>query len=60
MFLCLLVYQLHGPIYILTAVITAIISVLWYILLPGESYIVGASMCAATIGYLIKRRRRRS
>lgn len=60
MFLCLLVYQLHGPIYILTAIITAIISVLWYIFLPGESYIVGASMTGATLGYLIKRRRRQS
>ena len=60
MFLCLLVYQLHGPVYILTAIITAIISVFWYIFLPGESYIVGASICAATLGYLIKRRRRQS
>lgn len=60
MFLCLLVYQLHDPIDILTAIIAAIISILWYILLPGESYIVGASVCGATLGYLIKRRRGRS
>jgi len=60
MFLCLLVYQLHGPMYILTAVITAIISVLWYIFLPGESYIVGASMTGATLAYLFKRKRKRS
>lgn len=60
MFLCLLVYQLHGAIYILTGVIAAIISVLWYLYLPGESYIVGASMCAATLGYLMKRRRKHS
>ncbi len=60
MFLCLLVYQLRGALYILTAVLAAIISVLWYILIPGQSYIVGASICAATLGYLVKRRRRAS
>ncbi len=57
MFLCLLVYQLQGFMYILTAVAAAVISVLWYLFLPGESYIVGASISAATLGYLVKRRR---
>ncbi len=60
MFLCLLIYQIRGPIYIFTAILAATISVLWYIFLPGESYIVGASMCAATLGYLIKRKRKHS
>ncbi len=59
MFLCLLVYQLHGPIYILTAILAGCISILWYLFLPGESYIVGASMLAATLGYLIRRWRKK-
>lgn len=60
MFLCLLVFQLQGRIYILTGLLAAAISVIWYLLVPGDSYIVGASMCAATIGYLLKRRRQRA
>jgi 4-azaleucine resistance transporter AzlC len=60
MFICLLVFQLQGRIYILTGLLAAFISVAWYLLVPGDSYIVGASMCAATIGYLLKRRHRRS
>jgi len=60
MFICLLVFQLQGRIYILTGLLAALISVGWYLLIPGDSYIVGASVCAATLGYLLKRRYRRS
>jgi predicted branched-subunit amino acid permease len=60
MFLCLLVFQLHGRIYIITGILAATISVSWYLLIPGDSYIVGASMVAATLGYLLQRRRRRT
>ena len=60
MFICLLVFQLQGGIYILTGLLSALISVSWYLLIPGDSYIVGASMSAATVGYLLKRRYRRS
>lgn len=60
MFICLLVFQLQGRIYILTGLLSALISVVWYLLVPGDSYIVGASVCAATIGYLLKRRQRSS
>ena len=60
MFLCLLVYQLQGRIYVLTALLAATISVAWFLLIPGDSYIVGASISAATIGYFIKRRYRRN
>ena len=59
MFICLLVYQLHGRIYIITGFIAATISVGWYLLIPGDSYIVGASVCAATAGYFLQRRYRR-
>ncbi len=60
MFICLLVFQLQGRIYILTGLLAAIISVAWFLLIPGDSYIVGASMLAATLGYFLKDRYRRS
>jgi len=60
MFICLLVFQLQGRIYIITGLLAAVISVVWYLLIPGDSYIVGASMSAATLGYLMKLRYRRS
>ncbi len=59
MFICLLVFQLQGRIYILTGVLAATLSTLWYLIIPGDSYIVGASISAATVGYLLKRRYRR-
>jgi predicted branched-subunit amino acid permease len=60
MFICLLVFQLQGRIYVITGILAAGISTLWYLLIPGDSYIVGASMSAATIGYLLNKRYRRS
>jgi 4-azaleucine resistance transporter AzlC len=60
MFICLLVFQLQGRIYVITGLLAAGLSVAWYLLVPGDSYIVGASMSAATVGYLLKRRYRRS
>jgi 4-azaleucine resistance transporter AzlC len=60
MFICLLVFQLQGRIYIVTAIIAAALSVAWYLLIPGDSYIVGASVSAATAGYFLKLRYRRS
>ncbi|SEA47917.1 4-azaleucine resistance probable transporter AzlC [Desulfuromusa kysingii] len=59
MFICLLVFQLHGRIYILTGLLAALISTVWYLLIPGDSYIVGASISAATVGYALKRHDRR-
>lgn len=60
MFICLLVFQLQGKIYIVTGFLAALISIAWYLLIPGDSYIVGASICAASIGYLLKRQRKRA
>lgn len=59
MFICLLVFQLQGRIYIITGLLAALVSVVWYLLIPGDSYIVGASLSAATLGYLLERRYRR-
>jgi 4-azaleucine resistance transporter AzlC len=55
MFICLLVYQLQGKIYLLTGILAGVISVTWYLLIPGNSYIVGASISAATLGFIAKR-----
>ena len=60
MFICLLVFQLQGRIYIITGILATLISTGWYLLIPGDSYIVGASVCAATLGYFIQRRYRRN
>ena len=58
MFICLLIFQLQGRIYVITGIMAAVISIAWYLLIPGDSYIVGASILAATLGYFIKRRAR--
>ena len=55
MFICLLVLQLEGGIHIFTGLIAAGFSVAWYLSIPGDSYIGGASIGAATIGYILKR-----
>ena len=57
MFLGLLAFQLKGRIHILTGLLAATLSVGWHLMIPGNSYIVGASMSAATAGYLLRRRR---
>lgn len=56
MFLCLLVYQLRGALYALTAVIAGVAAVAISLLVPGNSYIVAASVIAATAGLIIRRR----
>ncbi len=60
MFICLLVFQLNGRIYIITGVLGGLISIGWYLSIPGDSYIVGASVSAATLGYFLQRYHRRN
>ena len=57
MFICLLVFQIHGIIYVVTAIIAATVAVLWQLLIPGDSYIIGAAVCSATFGYLLQQRK---
>ncbi len=56
MFLCLLVYQLRGRLYIVTGLIAGIVAVALSLAIPGNSYIVAASVIAATAGLYIRRR----
>jgi 4-azaleucine resistance transporter AzlC len=55
MFICLLVFQLRGSIYVITAIIAGIFAVFLSMLIPGNSYIVIASMAAAAIGVVLKK-----
>jgi 4-azaleucine resistance transporter AzlC len=56
MFICLLVFQLRGSIYVITAIIAGIFAVFLSILIPGNSYIIIASMAAAAIGVVLKKK----
>jgi 4-azaleucine resistance transporter AzlC len=56
MFICLLVFQLNGSIYFITAVISGLIAVFLAMTLPGNSYIVISSIIAAFLGVIIKKR----
>lgn len=57
MFLCLLVFQLRGRVYWLTALLAGGLAVLLSLLLPGNLYVVIASVTTATIGAAFDRRR---
>jgi len=56
MFICLLVFQIRGFLYVITAVIAGIFAVFLSMLIPGNSYIVIASMTAAAIGVFLKKK----
>jgi 4-azaleucine resistance transporter AzlC len=55
MFICLLIYQLRKWIHLLTAVIAGITAVGLALTIPGNTYIVIASVIAATAGVVIQR-----
>ncbi|MBW2648203.1 MAG: AzlC family ABC transporter permease [Deltaproteobacteria bacterium] len=55
MFLCLLVFQLRGRLYVIVAIIAGILAVTLSLLLPGNGYIIAASVIAATLGVFFKR-----
>ena len=56
MFICLLVLQIRGFLYVAVAIIAGIMALFLSILIPGNSYIVIASMAAAAIGVLLKKK----
>jgi len=56
MFICLLVYQLRERIHLLTALIAGPAAVGLALALPGNSYIVVASVLAASAGVVIRRK----
>jgi 4-azaleucine resistance transporter AzlC len=56
MFICLLVFQIRGFIYVIVALIAGIMALYLSMLIPGNSYIVIASMAAAAIGVVFKKK----
>lgn len=57
MFLALLLFQLHDRVYIFTGFAALGIAAAWYLIIPGNSYIIGASVSGATMGYFFKQYR---
>ena len=60
MFICLLIFQIKGLIYVITAAIAGGAAVLLSLVIPGNLYVVIASVLAATIGLWIRIRTRKS
>lgn len=56
MFIGLLVIQLKGRKYVMTAVIAGALAIILSLALPGYSYIVLASVVAATVGVVLSKR----
>ena len=56
MFICLLIYQIRKLIHLLTAVLAGLIAVVLALAMPGNTYIVIASIVAATAGVIIQRK----
>ncbi len=56
MFICLLVFQIRGFIYVIVALIAGTMALFLSMLIPGNSYIVIASMAAAAIGVVFKKK----
>jgi len=55
MFICLLIFQLKGRFYVITAVISGIAAVILSLIIPGSSYIILASVIAPTMVLAIKK-----
>lgn len=61
MFLCLLTFQLRGRIYLLTAIISGAAAISISLVVPGNGFVIIASLLGATAGFALKtyaRRRR--
>jgi 4-azaleucine resistance transporter AzlC len=56
MFICLLIYQIRKLIHVLTAVLAGVVAVVLALAMPGNTYIVIASIVAATAGVIIQRK----
>lgn len=54
MFLCLLVFQLKGRLYVFVSAVAGVLSVIFFLAIPGNSYVILSSVLAATTGVVIK------
>jgi 4-azaleucine resistance transporter AzlC len=57
MFICLLVFQLRGPIHTMVALLSGVLAVIISLWIPGNGYILLASFIAATTGLYLKRKK---
>jgi predicted branched-subunit amino acid permease len=55
MFLCLLGFQLRGRIYTITALFSGGLAVAFCLILPGNYYVIAASLLGTTVGYFVRR-----
>jgi 4-azaleucine resistance transporter AzlC len=55
MFLCLLTFQLRGRLYFLTAIISGAFAIAFSLIVPGNGFIIMASLFGATAGFALKR-----
>ena len=55
MFICLLVLQIRGGLYVAVALIAGLLAVAFSLLFPGNAYIVAATVAAATIGVFLRK-----
>jgi 4-azaleucine resistance transporter AzlC len=55
MFICLLVFQIRGGLYVLVAALAGLLAVAFSLLFKDNTYIVAASAAAATIGVFLRR-----
>lgn len=60
MFICLLVCQIRGRVFLVTALLAAVLAVGLSLLLPGSWHVVLASVLAAALGAMLDTRFRRS
>ena len=56
MLICLLVFQLRGPVYVIVALVSGVTAVFISLILPGNAYVIIASVAAATIGLFLSRK----
>ncbi len=56
MFICLLIFQLKGHSYVITAIMAGVIAIILSLIIPGNSYIILASILAATLGVVVSKR----
>jgi 4-azaleucine resistance transporter AzlC len=54
MFICLLIFQIKGFIYVITAVLAGCVAVVLSLIIPGNLYVVIASVAAATVGLWVR------
>lgn len=55
MFIALLVLQMEGMLHVMVALLAAVIAIGWKLAIPGDSYMIAATLLATTAGFFLKR-----